>query len=80
MENDFFYIMIQKKNPKKNAKRYELSTVQDIFNILTEKNINKFMKEFKMGMKLGITLRNINENENPEAYCLKMPSFIWIDD
>jgi hypothetical protein len=81
-----FCMMIQKKNPKKNAKQYTLVTVQDIFNILTEKNINKFMREFKMGMQLGINLRNLTKiiiekkGKTPDDDCLKMPSFTWIDD
>jgi len=82
-----FIIKIQKKNPKKNPKQYELTTVQDIFSILNNKNINKFMREFKKGMELGIALRELSktlvepiEGIEVDNNILKMPSFTWIDD
>ena len=82
-----FIIKIQKKNPKKNPKQYELKTVQDIFSILNDKNINKFMREFKKGMELGIALRELSktlvepiEGIEIDNNILKMPSFTWIDD
>lgn len=85
-ENSFSFA-IQKDNPKNDAPQYKLKTVQEIFDILTEKNIDKFMLEFKMIMQVGINVRNISkaviekeEGVVPEDDCLKMPSFVWIDD
>lgn len=85
-EDGRFYVKIQKKNPKKNPKTYTVETVQDIFNLVTEKNINRFMKEFKMGLKTGIELRKLvtviakKDGVEPSVNVLDMPSFTWIDD
>lgn len=83
--NDFS-VMVQSRNPKPNAKGYKLVTVQDIFNVLTEKNVNRFMKEFKQGMKVAIAMRelakSISKADGIEAGndVLQMPSFTWIED
>ena len=83
--NDFS-VMVKKRNPKPNAKSHKLVTVQDIFNVLTEKNVNRFMKEFKQGMKVAIAMRelakSISKAEGIEAGndVLQMPSFTWIED
>ena len=79
-------LLIQKKNPKKNAIHYELTTIEEIFNLLTEKNLNKFMRDFKQGMKVSIAFRDlakaISEAKGiePSKADLKMTKFTWIDD
>jgi hypothetical protein len=72
---------IQGYDSKEKSKQYEIITVQDIFSILTDKNINKFMREFKQAMKIGIALREITKAlDLKDNDALKMPSFTWIDD
>jgi len=79
-------LLIQKKNPKKNAIHYELTTIEEIFNLLTEKNLNKFMRDFKQGMRVSIAFRDlakaISEAKGiePSKADLKMTKFTWIDD
>lgn len=79
-------IKVQKKNPKPNPKEYKLETIQDIFDMLDEKNINRFMKDFKQGMRISIAMRTLSESIgesvglDKNASTLKMPSFTWIDD
>lgn len=76
-----FGFEILKKNPKKNAKFYELVTVQDIYAILTEENINKFMREFKIGMKVSVAMRDLMIAKGIKSEDVpKMESFTWIDD
>ena len=80
--------MIQKKNPKKNPVHHKIETVSDIFRILNSKNLNKFMKEFKQGMQVGIATRELAKSiakaNNPDIpfpeNILDMPSFTWIED
>lgn len=86
VQGGHFSLKIQKKNPKKDAPVHKFVTVQDIFNALNEKNVNKFMKEFKQGMQVAIALRELSKalaKENGEDVgdeILQMPSFTWIED
>lgn len=79
-------IGIMKKKPKKNPVTYELKTVGDIFNMLNDKNINKFMREFKTGMQVSIAARElmksiVEKDGVPwDNDLMQMPSFTWIDD
>jgi hypothetical protein len=81
-----FQIKIQKKNPKKNPKTYEFETVEEIFNAITEKNLNKFCREFKQALSVGIATRELIKSMakadglTPPIDILKMPSLTWIDD
>lgn len=75
---------ITKKNPKKNAKSYHIETVQDIFNVINSKNINKFIREFKIVLHSGLLLKACNENFTKEGKYPKQDIlfryFEWIDD
>ena len=81
-----FRIKIQKKNPKKGAKTYKFVTIQDIFDVITEKNINKFCREFKQALSVGIATRKLinvlakSDGIEVKDDILKMPSLTWIDD
>jgi hypothetical protein len=78
---------IQKKRPKKNAKSYNIETVQDIFDAVNSKNIKKFLREFEMVLRSGLLLKAIHEANiaegkysAEEAGKLELPRFTWIDD
>lgn len=85
-----FSIMIQKKNPKKNPLTHKIETVQDIFDAVNEKNLNRFIKDFKQGLQVAMATRSLIEsiakeqglslNHVKETDVLKMPSFTWIED
>lgn len=85
-EDGHIMVKIQKKNPKKNAPVHELKTIQDIFNVVNEKNLNKFIREFKQGLQVGIAIRELSKThakaEGVEIgnEVLQMPSFTWIED
>ena len=85
-EKPILRLMISKKNPKKNPVHHELITVADIFKCINEKNINKFMREFKQGMSVGIATRNLaislakGEGKEVGNEILSMPKFTWIED
>lgn len=78
---------IQKKRTKKNAKSYNIETVQDIFDAVNSKNIKKFLREFEMVLRSGLLLKAIHESNiaegkysAEEAGKLELPRFTWIDD
>ncbi len=79
MENNEIKFRIQKKRPKKNAKEYKLETLQDIFDATNNKNVDKFLKEFKMCLTSGFIIRELNEIENPNTK-VNFHSLKWIDD
>ncbi len=60
-EDGTFRVMIQCKNPKKNPVHHELVTIQDIFNVVNEKNLSKFIKEFKQALQFGIMTRELTK-------------------
>ena len=79
-------IKIQIPNPKPNAPEHKLITVQDIFRVVNKKNLNKFIREFKQGLQVGIALRDITQSiaeENGsefDGHVFDMPFFVWIED
>lgn len=76
-----FSIMIQKSNPKPNPVIYEFVTINDIFNAMTEENVDKFCKEFKQSLKVGIEFRELSKLQGVEAENeAQMPLMTWIDD
>lgn len=84
-EKEFLNIEFRKKRPKKNAKSYQISTVQDIFDCVTPKNIKKFLREFEMVIRSFHLMKAINDDliqkgQVPSDVKVKMPSFEWIDD
>jgi hypothetical protein len=81
-----FYLRIEVKDPKENAPEYEISTIEELFDVLTEENFDRFLKDFEAGMRSGIAMREMvkeiakaNDIE-PDDSLLKMPTFTWIDD
>ena len=79
-------IKIQIPNPKPNAPVHELKTIQDIFKVVNKKNLNKFIREFKQGLQIGIFLRDITQDVADEngsefgGHVFDMPFFVWIED
>ena len=79
-------IKIQIPNPKPNAPEHKLITIQDIFKVVNKKNVNKFIREFKQGLQVGIALRDVTQaiaKENGSevgSNVLDMPFFVWIED
>jgi galactitol-specific phosphotransferase system IIB component len=68
-------VSMMKKNPKPDAKSYQISTIQDMINAVTSENIDSFLKDFENVLRVGIIFK-----ENSPTNSLAFPSFEWIDD
>ena len=80
-QNGELRIEVIKKRPKKNAKKYELSTVSEIFDAMEDvKMFNKSLKEFKSMMIMSISVREMMKIKHPESELIKLESFTWIND
>lgn len=77
-----FGILLQKDNPRPNAPRYRFETIAQIFDFLTEKNVDRFLYEFSEGMKIAVSMREATYEADSETTSegLKMEYFEWIDD
>jgi len=63
---------------KPTNKIYEISTVQDIFDVVTEDNLEVFMKDLiNTVISYAAFKKELSEEEIKE---IKAPSFMWIDD
>ncbi len=78
------YIEVNKTDPKPNPVTYELSTVSEIFDAVTEENIERLLEAFEQCLRLGMATRALTEAISvgmPEgAGNLAMERFVWIDD
>ena len=71
-----FGIAVMKKQPKPNAQSYHIKTIDDIFQIITPKNIDKFFLEFKEMMEVNMHLKTALNADGD----INFKSFDWIDD
>ncbi len=76
---------IRNKNPIKNPKEYEIKTIEDIDNCVTRENIDGFLKDFEMVLRMHflyneILKAQIAEGKIPEGTTIPLVSFKWIDD
>ena len=86
MENSKFVFQVTKKGKKaKDPIKHELNTVHDIIHALDEKNIEKFLKDFKSYLLLSVNvkemlksqlkLKGLDYNKEEVKY-----SMTWIED
>ena len=77
---------VTNRDPKPDAKTYELSTVSEIFDAVTEENLPSFIRDFEASLRTGIATREMTkaiavaENLPQSAGGLTMDRFIWTDD
>lgn len=78
---------IQSVNPKPDAKSYYIGTMQDVFNAVTSKNIEQFLKEFETVLRSGLLLKAIHDaNIESGLYSaenaadIEFPGFVFIED
>jgi len=77
------YIQANKKDPKPNPVTYELSTVSEIFDAVTEENIERLLEAFAQSLRFGMATREIAmalSVTEVNSGKLAMEKFIWIDD
>jgi hypothetical protein len=84
-EKETFKIGFMKKDPKPNAKSYQIKTVQDIMDCVTSENVDQFLTDFEMVVRSCLMMKMINEDGIkagiiPEGHKIDFPSFEWIDD
>lgn len=84
-EKEIFKIALMKKTAKEDAKSYQIRTVQDIADCVTDDNIEGFLHDFEFVLRCHILLKAINEagikeGKIPEGSKIELPSFEWIDD
>jgi hypothetical protein len=79
-------------SPKPDAKTYRFSTIGEMFDLMTDENYERLLKEFSMGMEISFhTRKAVHSMANEELKkkglpeinlidTMKMPHFDWIDD
>ena len=72
-------IKIQKKNAKKNAKKYKFKTINEMYKFLNENNVDKFLNEFCLGVKTNIALIDLAKAISPSDP-FDIEYMMWIDD
>jgi hypothetical protein len=80
-----FSLEIKKNNPKPNAPQYDIKTIKELFEILTEENYKRFLKAFKESIEIKLELNKVIESMSKgkgqiNIDVLKIESFTWIDD
>ena len=74
-------INFNKENPKDNPIEYNMETIDDMFQILTEENIDRFFIEFKDVMLTIVQARTrVESNVEPTQERIRFKSYKWIDD
>lgn len=68
-------------------KQYELTTIQDIINVVNPDNVDAFLKDFKGFLKAAVSynevyklVRSTNENAHDLPKNVTLDKMIWIDD
>ena len=74
---EFIKIEIKKKNPKKDPKQYVIKNLVDIFNVITEENVDQFSKDINA---LFITWAQMKKLAGKKETLIPEDSIIWIDD
>jgi predicted DNA-binding protein len=81
-----FKIVVEKKKPKKNAKSYNIVTISDFFEVATNDNVNRILKDFAAMMQHAVLLRELTnsiakaEGSDKKDHQIILKSFDWIDD
>lgn len=80
-----FLFEIKKKNPKPNAVTYELKTIEDIFEAVSHDNVDSFLREFEILIRMSLLSRSIIEEQIKEGKLpadakLQLKGMTWTDD
>lgn len=86
--NGSFKVMLMKKDPKPNAPRYEIETIEQFSAMLTHENYERCLAEFRTTVELSLHMKDallaIMERDGEVTQEMKdavrMKTFIWIDD
>lgn len=58
---------ITKKNPKINSVSYHLETIQDIADMITDENIENFLRDFELSLRSLIFLKAVEKSLKDEG-------------
>lgn len=77
-------ISVMKTDPTPNAERYEIETVEQIADLLTEENVEKFLADFAAGMRIHVAaktyIQEIKRASTEIEGDIKIKKFTWIND
>jgi len=79
MKQEQIVMVVQKKDPKPNAKEYKFSTVEEMFSFLTPENIDRFLEDFSTGVKASVLMKDISDAINSKQP-FELKELTWIDD
>lgn len=77
-------ISVMKTNPLPNAERYEIETVEQIGDLLTEENVERFLADFAAGMRIHVAakayIQELKKDKPEIKGDIKIKKFTWIND
>jgi hypothetical protein len=79
MKTEEICMVVQKKDPKPNAKEYKFSTVEEMFSFLNLKNVERFLEDFSTGVKAAVLMKELS-NSIESGSVTKLKELTWIDD
>lgn len=74
------------KTPKPNAQEYTIRTIEELFNVVTVDNIDKFLSDIDAGIRVAVQMREAVKSiaelsgatiSNKD---IGMDRLVWIDD
>lgn len=81
-----FSFVVKRKDPKPNAPEYHIETIEQLFEMLTDENYQRWLKDFRQTIELKLsldkTMKLIAESEKVETgvHPLKVKTYTWVDD
>lgn len=70
-----FGLKVMKENPKPNADEFTIKTLEDISDIITEENKDRFFEDFKSAFENLLSMRKLFNSDE-----IDLPELVWIDD
>lgn len=85
MSDDVIQFKLQNLNPKKNPVSYNIETLQDIADCITNENYEGFLVDFEACLLSVLLMKStikglVDEGKIPDDTKVEFPKFTWIDD
>lgn len=77
-KSNFLSVFFNKTDPKPNPKSYYFKTIEEIFEVATDENIDEIMKSLTSGIKMAMAMREVATAANKGE--VKLNGLTWIDD
>jgi hypothetical protein len=69
-------LQVNKDNPKPDAHVHEIRTIEEMFNILTPDNVEQFLKEAGVLIRLTVLTKSLGKKKTPFI----VDKITWIED